>query len=89
MKNLQPILLEALSSVDTFSFNPLEEDPDLYVLLGSLGTVNLILESEIRLESLLGQYVPLAGEDLFDAELSPLRAWSSWVSYVENCVHSI
>ena len=88
MKDLQPILLEALYSVDKISFDPLVDDANLYDLLGSLGAVNLILESEIRLESLLGRYVPLAGEHLFDAALSPLRTWSSWVSYVENCAKS-
>jgi hypothetical protein len=65
----------------------LHESSNLLEMLDSFTIVDLLLETESRFELALGRYVPLANEDLFDMEKSPLRSWSAWIVYLERSVN--
>jgi hypothetical protein len=52
--------------------------------IDSFAIVDLLLETEGRIEQAIGRYVPLADETIFDAEKSPLRNWADWSVYVEK-----
>ena len=48
------------------------ESTNIFEILDSMDVVNLIMETESLLEQELGVYIPLANEETFDAEKSPL-----------------
>jgi hypothetical protein len=52
----------------------------------SFAIVDLLLETEGRIEQAIGRYVPLADESIFDADKSPLKNWTAWNAYVEKCI---
>ncbi len=87
MENLNSVLTDALrAALDGDQPEIVENlgpDTDLYELVDSFVVVNILLESESLLETKYGRYVTLADETIFDAEKSPLRKWSSWVSFVK------
>ena len=51
-------------------------------ILDSIDVVNLIMETESLVEDRYGVYVPLANEESFDANLSPLLSVSNWEEHV-------
>jgi hypothetical protein len=67
---------------------PIELDGSTNIIdaVDSFAIVDLLLETEGRIESAIGRYVPLADESIFDAEKSPLKKWSAWNVYVEQCI---
>jgi len=81
---LKEALYNILSSVEAPGLNVLRADSDLFCNLDSLSIVDMLLEAEMLLEAATGRYVTLADETIFDASRSPLRSWTSWVSYVEG-----
>lgn len=86
MKRIEAVLRQALASVNEHVQCPeLEEvwpDTNVFDLVDSMAVVDLLLESESRLEDETGNYVALASETIFDAGASPLLRWSDWVDYV-------
>ncbi|WP_257550896.1 hypothetical protein [Sphingopyxis sp. DBS4] len=65
---------------------PIEVNASANILdaVDSFAIVDLLLETEGRIEQVIGRYVPLADETIFDAEKSPLRKWANWTIYVEK-----
>ncbi|MEF3067880.1 hypothetical protein [Pandoraea apista] len=74
-------ILENVSTETPIEFN---SDTNILDFVDSFAIVDLLLETEGRLETEFGRYVPLADDTIFDAEKSPLRKWSTWISYVES-----
>ena len=64
----------------------LNDNSNIFDLIDSYAVVDLLMETEGRIEDATGRYVPLADETIFDAEKSPLKKWSDWVAYVEKCL---
>jgi hypothetical protein len=90
MRNIVQITSEALATViENLETNaPIELDTatNIFDAIDSFAIVDLLLETEARIESAYGRYVPLADESIFDAEKSPLKNWSAWNAYVEKCI---
>lgn len=86
--NFDDILRGALSTVianmEKPPFDVLTDETNIIELVDSFTVVDLLLESEMALETATGDYVTLADETLFDADKSPLRRWASWVAFVES-----
>jgi hypothetical protein len=61
-------------------------DFNIFESVDSFSVVNILLESESVIENLIGKYVPLANEKIFDAINSPLLKWQEWIDYVSNIV---
>ena len=80
---LKDALEKALESDGSPGFNELTSEFSLFETLESISIVSMLLEVEAEIELATGRYVSLADETIFDASKSPLRSWSSWVSYVE------
>lgn len=57
-------------------------DADLFEMIDSFAVVELLLETEADLEAAIGRYVPLADEQVMDADKSPLRSFKRWVDHV-------
>jgi hypothetical protein len=87
MSEIEDVLRQALQTVtaelDLPQLANPTEDSDIVGNVDSFTIVDLMLESEMQLETVLGKYVTLADETIFDAEKSPLLKWSNWVRYVE------
>ncbi|HEY4252820.1 MAG TPA: hypothetical protein VGM87_16535 [Roseomonas sp.] len=87
MLDVSAILEEALRAetrhLDPPPFDTIGPETNVLEQIDSLTVVNLLLESEMRLEAATGTYVTLADETLFDAKKSPLLKWSDWVRFVE------
>tara|TARA_B110000503_G_C7046089_1_gene370283 strand:- start:49 stop:345 length:297 start_codon:yes stop_codon:yes gene_type:complete len=58
------------------------ESTNIFEILDSMDVVNLIMETESLLEQELGVYIPLANEETFDAEKSPLLSYNQWLHYI-------
>ncbi len=90
MTDIREILSASLASVienlETEVPIELNDSSNILEAVDSFTIVDLLLETEGRLEQALGRYVPLADETIFDAEKSPLAKWSDWVAYVEKHV---
>lgn len=61
-------------------------DVDLFSEIDSFSVVELLLQTEAEVERVSGRYVPLAGDDVLDAEKSPLRSVSNWISHVAEAI---
>ena len=89
MIDIPCILLNALqratADMDGLLFADIQPDTDVFELIDSFTVVNLLLETEMIMEEKTGKYVALADENTFDAKKSPLRKWSRWIEYVEEC----
>lgn len=87
MVDFSGILEEALHTetrhIDPSPFITIEPDTNVLAQIDSLTVVNLLLQSEMLLETATGNYVTLADETVFDAKKSPLLKWSDWIRFVE------
>jgi hypothetical protein len=79
-------LATVLENLETETPIELNMTTDIFGSVDSFTIVDLLLETEARIESVYGRYVPLADESIFDAEKSPLKNWSVWNDYVEKCI---
>ena len=89
MSEISKITSEALAAVlemDGGRSIRLDLSANVFDAVDSFAIVDLLLETEGRLEATYGRYVPLADETIFDAKKSPLKNWSVWIAYVEKCV---
>ena len=64
-------------------FENVATDADLFEEIDSFAVVELLLRTEADLEAALGRYVPLADEQVLDADKSPLRSLGRWIAHVE------
>lgn len=62
------------------------DSTNIFEILDSMDVVNLIMETESLLEQELGFYIPLANEETFDAERSPLLSYKQWLHFIFNVV---
>lgn len=81
---LQDALREVTAELEDPDFDKVSDDKNIVDSVDSFLIVDLLLETEMRLEAQLGRYVTLADETIFDAEKSPLIKWQDWKAYVEK-----
>ena len=62
------------------------ESTNIFEILDSMDVVNLIMETESLLEQELGVYIPLANEETFDAEKSPLQSYKQWLHFIFDLI---
>jgi acyl carrier protein len=62
------------------------ESTNIFEILDSMDVVNLIMETESLLEQELGVYIPLANEETFDAEKSPLKSYKQWLYFIFDLI---
>lgn len=79
-------LATVLENLDGSASIQLDQSTNVFDAVDSFAIVDLLLETEGRIEAAYGRYVPLADETIFDAEKSPLKSWSVWNAYVEKCI---
>lgn len=88
MSELQDLLSSALAEVtaelENVDLLPVTAETNVFDAVDSFSVVDLMLETEMRLEEKTGEYVTLADESIFDAQKSPLLKWSDWVQFVEK-----
>jgi hypothetical protein len=61
-------------------------DEDLFAALDSFAVLDFLLETETKVEELVGRYVALGDDTIFDADKSPLRKLSTWIDYVDRTI---
>lgn len=87
MINVDKLLRKALATViadlDKPALAAVSSETNVFENIDSFSVVDLMLETEMLIESETGNYVTLADETVFDAEKSPLLKWSTWITYVE------
>ncbi|GAA0864144.1 hypothetical protein GCM10009115_17490 [Sphingopyxis soli] len=79
-------LAAVLENLETEAPIELDLSTNIFDAVDSFAIVDLLLETEGRIEAVYGRYVPLADETIFDAEKSPLKNWATWNAYVEKCI---
>ena len=84
------IVLKAFSNLekelDVVLNQKIEDETNILDTLDSIDVVNLIMETESLVEANYGSYIPLANEESFDANLSPLLSVSNWVKHVQTMI---
>lgn len=63
------------------------ENTDIFELIDSFAVVELLLQTEADLETVIGRYVPLADERVLDADKSPLRSLHLWIDHVATAAN--
>ncbi len=90
MSDIEDILVKAAGKALSDELPNFEKivspDFNIFESVDSFSVVNILLESESVIENLIGKYVPLANEKIFDAINSPLLKWQEWIDYVSNIV---
>lgn len=87
MNEIEMIAKESLQNVcneNNLDLPVIKENLDLIESFDSMIIVDLLLETEKNLEKKFGKYMPLADENTFDSNKSPLKEWSKWVSFIES-----
>jgi len=89
---LNGVLLQAFLNIKT-ELNvdisiEIEDSTNIFDVLDSMDIVNLIMETEALLEEKLGYYLPLANEETFDAEKSPLLSYKSWLQFIFTLINN-
>jgi hypothetical protein len=80
---LSDALTHVTSELDCPDLIPVSDETNVLAAIDSFTIVDLMLETEMRLEEKTGIYVTLADETIFDADKSPLLQWKHWVAFVE------
>lgn len=62
------------------------ESTNIFEILDSMDIVNFIMEAESLLEKELGFYIPLANEETFDAQKSPLLSYKQWLHFISDLI---
>tara|TARA_B100000212_G_C27069618_1_gene403343 strand:- start:122 stop:421 length:300 start_codon:yes stop_codon:yes gene_type:complete len=78
-----------LNIVDDLEIDLEEEingNSNILEVLDSMDVVNLIMETEGIMESEYGKYIPLANEETFDLEMSPLLTFNGWVEHIVSMI---
>ena len=76
-KLVHQALLSILDDLEIDLEAEINENSNILDILDSMDVVNLIMETEGVLESEYGNYIPLANEETFDLEMSPLLTFNS------------
>jgi acyl carrier protein len=88
MQELESLVYDAIKTVnethEVDALNELEGDTPLFVLLDSLGTLDLVLELESRLQEKVGRYVQVADEYTMDGYYTPFKTVESLIAYLST-----
>lgn len=88
MMNLKTVILESIENINKeLKIKELESVNDstpLFELLDSLGTLDLILELENRLQEETGDYVAVASEESMDAKNTPFKNIVSLEAFLQK-----
>lgn len=92
LSEVNSVLLQAFFNIKT-ELNvdisvEIEDSTNIFDVLDSMDIVNLIMETESLLEVKLGYYLPLANEETFDAEKSPLLSYKSWLQFIFTLINN-
>ncbi|GEM_PF-1075650 len=86
--NLNALILEAIATINEElkieALNTLTPTTPLFELLDSLGTLDLILELESRLETLTGHYIAVADLHSMDKDLTPFKTLETLEHYLNQ-----
>tara|TARA_B100000989_G_C19283610_1_gene361319 strand:- start:114 stop:413 length:300 start_codon:yes stop_codon:yes gene_type:complete len=85
-KLVHQALLSILDDLEIDLEAEINENSNILDILDSMDVVNLIMETEGVLESEYGNYIPLANEETFDLEMSPLLTFNSWVEHIVSMI---
>ena len=85
-KLVHQALLNIVDDLEIDLEEELNENSNILDILDSMDVVNLIMETEGILESEYGNYIPLANEETFDLEMSPLLTFNSWVEHIVSMI---
>lgn len=80
---LRKALATVLADLDKPELAIVTPETNVFDNIDSFSVVDLMLETEMLLESETGSYITLADETIFDSEKSPLLKWSTWIGYVK------
>ena len=82
------IILESIESVNKElkikELESVDENTPLFELLDSLGTLDLILELENRLQEVSGNYIAVASEESMDAKNTPFKNIATLETFLEK-----
>lgn len=85
---LDEMIIAAIESVNEElhleELKHIEETTPLFELLDSLGTLDLVLELESRLEAETGSYIAVADETTMDREKTPFRTIVTLEEYLKG-----
>lgn len=88
--NLNVLIKEAIASVNEDlkidELQNLNESTELFTLLDSLGTLDLIFELESRLKELTGRYISVADEHSMDKDNTPFKNIATLQEYLQKKV---
>ena len=90
INQVHEIVLKAFSNLEkelnVVLNQEIEGTTNILEILDSIDVVNLIMETESLVEAKYGSYIPLANEESFDANLSPLLSVSNWIKHVHTMI---
>jgi hypothetical protein len=85
---LETIINDAIATINETlqidALKTLKSDTPLFELLDSLGTLDLILELEARLEEEQGNYIAVADETSMDSKKTPFKTLHSLEEYLRQ-----
>ena len=88
--DLKTIILESIENINKDlqidALNSVDENTPLFEHLDSLGTLDLILELENRLEEETGSYIAVANEESMDVKKTPFLNIVTLQSFLEKRV---
>jgi hypothetical protein len=92
LENIRLLSLQAFSNLreelDIEIDQEINDETNILDILDSMDIVNLIMETESLLEKEVGNYTPLATELTFDADMSPLLSFKSWLNFIKIQLNS-
>ena len=82
------IILEAIANINEElkiqELQSVDENTQIFELLDSLGTLDLILELESMLEDETGEYIAIANEHSMDKDKTPFKTLETLQEYVDT-----
>lgn len=78
------VFLNLKEELDIVIEEEITDSTNIFEILDSMDIVNFIMETESLLESELGSYIPLANEETFDAQKSPLLSYKQWLNFISD-----
>ena len=88
MMNLKTVILESIENINKElkikELESVDESTPLFELLDSLGTLDLILELENRLQDETGNYIAVASEESMDAKSTPFKNIATLETFLQK-----
>ena len=84
--NIEEILKNVINELnkewDMEELHSFENNINLFETVDSFSLLSIVIETESALENEMGEYIPLADEDLMVAGVSPFSSFNQWVNFV-------